>query len=100
MDKKYTPNGWIEIVTKGIIVTLKDCTPINTAGGWVDFCKRHPNMNKGGRNHCERCDTVWREVDPEDKTYLVQTSKGNRILCEECFDQITAPEVRSRIPNA
>ena len=96
MQKKHTPNGWIETTTKGIIVTLKDKTPFQTAGGWVDFCKRHPNMDKEGRNHCQRCDTKWSHVDPDDKTYFLQTSKGNKIVCEDCFDQIQAPEIASK----
>lgn len=96
-QKKLTSNGWIETTTKGIIVILKDQTPINTAGGWVDFCRRHPSLNTRGRNHCERCDVEWQNIDPLENTYFLQTSKGNKIVCQACFAQITGPEIKSRI---
>lgn len=95
MKKVLTPQGWNEITTKEIVVTLKDLTPFQTCGGWVDFCKRHPDMKKDGRDHCQCCMVTWESLPPETQTYFVQTTKGNRFLCGPCFERIDAPTVTS-----
>lgn len=96
MKRITKKSGWDEVSTVSIEVTLKDTNPFQTAGGWVDFCKRMPKLAKDGRTHCQLCLVRWEDEPPESNTYFVQTTKGNKILCQECFNKIEAPEIHSK----
>lgn len=88
MKKIFSNFGWDEITTKRIVITLKIKNPISTAGGWVDFCRKKPSLAEGSRVKCDRCALKWENCKYEASTYLCQTTKGNKILCQECFDAI------------
>ena len=89
MKKVMHPNGWDEVATKQIRVTGRMPRVFQTAGQWVDFARRYPDMANRGRHHCERCDIKWADLPPEAPTYLVTTSKyGNKVLCESCNNSI------------
>lgn len=87
MKRVLLPNGWDEVTTKQIRVLFK-AKQFHTAGKWLDFTTREPRMNFDGRNHCQRCGCKWCEVDSEMLTYFVMTDKGNKVVCQKCWDEL------------
>jgi hypothetical protein len=85
MKKIKTDNGWHEITTVKIEINRILDTPISSAGSWVDYTNRNPKMNKKGRNHCECCGIKWCDIASDINTYIAMTTKGNKILCEDCY---------------
>lgn len=90
MKTEKRSNGWDDVTTKSFNVTLK-AKAFQPASHWVDFVRRHPTMDTLGRNHCERCKNRWKDSDPEMMTYFVMTDKGNKVVCQFCWDEIEAP---------
>lgn len=88
MKKIIRADGWDEVTTKQIRVTMKVNRVFTTAGQWVDFGKKQPKMYEKGRHHCEYCDSPWDTFPLDAPTYLVPTNKGNIVLCQECFNNI------------
>lgn len=93
MKRIKNPYGWSEVTTKEITVTLKHGRALNTAGSWVIFCQNRPAFNKGGRNHCDRCGKKWADCKPDDPTFFCHTNKGNKIVCEQCFNDLEVKRV-------
>ena len=87
MRTEKLSTGWNEVSTKRFVVTQK-VKRFQPASHWVDFTNKHPNMDTRGRNHCERCKCRWAEVPPETNTYFVMTDKGNKVVCETCWNEI------------
>lgn len=88
MKKILRQDGWDEVTTRNVRVTMKVNRVFLTAGQWVDFGKKQPKMYEKGRHHCEYCNTAWEDFSSDAPTYLVPTNKGNIVLCQSCFDKI------------
>lgn len=86
MKTVITENGWQEIETKTFQIErkVKEFQPVSH---WIDYVNRNPKMNFGGRNHCECCKRRWTDLPPEMMTYFAMTNKGNKVLCQECWDK-------------
>ena len=88
MKTQVRDNGWDEIITKKINILKPIPTKVfSTVGEWVVFQNKRPSLNKKGRNHCECCSVKWNESSPNMATYLVFTDKGNKIICENCYQK-------------
>jgi hypothetical protein len=85
MIKNITKTGWDEVTVVHVNITHMSEKVFSTASGWVESMKKHPSLDKEGRNHCQLCNKKWIDLMPETKTYLIFTDKGNKILCEECI---------------
>jgi hypothetical protein len=87
MKRILLPDGWDEVTTKKVRVKFK-AKAFQSASHWVDFTSRNPKMDTGGRNHCDRCGLRWKDAAPEIMTYFVMTDKGNKVVCQTCWDQL------------
>jgi hypothetical protein len=87
MKTEITNTGWNEIITKSINVTFR-AKPFQPISFWLEHQKRHPEMNNKGRNHCERCKVRWNQFSNDEMTYFVMTDKGNKVVCQACWDAI------------
>jgi hypothetical protein len=87
MKRELLSNGWNEVTTKRIRVIFK-AKAFQPVSFWLDFHKRHPNMDTDGRNHCQRCGKRWKDSNTEMMTYFVMTDKGNKVVCEPCWNQL------------
>ncbi len=93
MKKILNSIGWQEVTTKNIEITLKVNKNTCTTGTWTKHCIQHPKMNKGGRKRCDRCGLVWSECPPETPTFFCHSTKGNKIVCQKCFDELDVKSV-------
>ena len=88
-----TNTGWDEITTVKInLLKPLPALAFSTAGEWVVFQRRNPSLNKKGRNHCQCCSVKWENIYENiyenAKTYIVFTDKGNKIICQDCYDKL------------
>ena len=82
MKKIKKENGWDEITTKRIRFTGFMSKYFMPCISW----KNHNGKRKRGMIHCQYCGKKWDDCDDYYWTSLVQTSKGNKVLCVDCFD--------------
>ena len=89
-----TEIGWKEIETKVINIRRPYTTKIfSTAGEWVEFTTRRPMLDNNGRNHCQCCRIKWTELDKSEATYLLFTDKGNKVVCQKCYDSFDPKKI-------
>lgn len=93
MRKELTNSGWKEITVKNIEVTLKNKNVFATASQWIKVTAERPKLANGGRVACDRCGLKWVDCISSMPTFFLQTNKGNKIVCENCYNEIDAPEV-------
>lgn len=91
MKTEVTSSSWTDITSKTFTVLFK-AKQFQPASFWIDYTKRHPQVNTHGRNHCERCKTKWIDFHDDVMTYFVMTDKGNKVICESCWNQIEVPK--------
>ena len=93
MKREMMPIGWKEIETKIINIQKPFLTNVfSTAGEWVKFTTKKPAFDINGRNHCQCCRVKWLDLDSSAATYLIFTDKGNRVVCQICYDSFS-PEL-------
>lgn len=82
---KVTKNdlGWSEIVTTNIQITNLGNNPFTTIEDWVDFNNRFPKIGRK-RKTCNCCKKEWEVLSGN--VNLVFTDKGNKVLCDECYN--------------
>lgn len=81
MKKVKKENGWDEVTTKCIRFDGFKSKYFLQCKTWKDGPRK-----KGGADHCQYCSKKWEECEDDYWTSLVQTTKGNRVLCIDCFD--------------
>lgn len=86
MKKVKQDNGWDEIQTRKVRFAGFAKRDFATAGSWVDYCQKYNPKRDKGRKSCQFCGVKWEDKDYEEYTALVQTTKGNKVLCHDCFD--------------
>lgn len=86
MKKIRQENGWDEVTTvcvrfHGFI--QKEFTQVKK---WNEYVDKYKPSKPKGRAHCECCGVNWKDRPDDEWTAIAQTTKGNKILCMECFD--------------
>lgn len=87
MRTEYTEDGWKEITTKVIKITMASEKPFSPLSEWVAFNERFPKMGKK-RQSCNRCKTKWDKLDINSNIWFLHTDKGNKIVCDNCHKEI------------
>lgn len=86
-DKNGKPVGWDEITTKRVrfdgFIDLK----FSKVKAWNDYVDKYKPSRPKGRAHCEFCGVKWKTRPDDEWTALVQTTKGNKVLCMKCADR-------------
>jgi hypothetical protein len=78
---------WKEITTKTINIKArwKEFQEDMSVKSWIETNKRI-KMYKGWRKSCCCCKTPWDNISGE--IVFVQTDKGNKIICEKCWEDL------------
>lgn len=88
-------NGWDEIRTKRVRFDGFVNREFLQVKQWTNTTINFKRDN--GRRSCCFCKVKWEDCDPEDWTGIVQTTHGNKILCQNCLDNF---ELEDRPSNA
>ena len=90
MKTEMTDTGWKEITTVKINLNKPNFPTkiFSTAGEWVSMQKKRPMLNNGGRNHCQCCSVKWSGIYTGAATYLLFTDKGNKVVCQDCYETL------------
>lgn len=87
-------NGWDEVRTKKVRFDGFIDRKFMQVKQWTNTKIQMKADN--GRRSCCFCRKRWENCDPEDWTGIVQTTDGNKVLCQECLDNF---ELENRPPN-
>lgn len=87
MKTEYTNNGWKEITTKIIRINNVSDKPFSTVKDWMTFNDKYPKIGRR-RRYCNRCKTKWVNINENSDIYIIFTDKGNKIICEKCYEGI------------
>lgn len=85
MKKIKQENGWDEVKTKCIRFDGFVKREFMKVKNWTSSSGIYKRDN--GRKSCCFCGVRWENCDPDDWTGIVQTTKGNKILCTPCLDE-------------
>ena len=86
MKIEINNQGWTETVTTNIKIESFHKNPFNTTvKDWIKSNERL-RLKKGMRSHCSCCHTSWKLLSGN--INLVMTNKGNKVVCDECFDKL------------
>lgn len=81
-----TKKGWKEIITKTIdVITIID-KPFIPRTKWLEFNQNNPEIGKL-RSECKKCSKKWEDVTGDD-VYLIVTTDGNKVICQDCFNEV------------
>lgn len=78
--------GWDEITTKCVRFDGFVQKKFQKVKSWNDYVKKYKVSKPKGRGHCEFCGVKWPTKPDDEWTAIVQTTKGNKIICKECFE--------------
>jgi len=84
MKKIKQENGWDEVTTKCVRFDGFVDREFMKVHQWTESKLKFERDN--GRRSCCFCGVRWENCDPDDWTGIVQTTKGNKILCQYCLD--------------
>lgn len=79
-------NGWSETTTTKIKIEKFNKDPFKTSVSEFIKVNDKLGLKKGFRSHCSCCHTSWKLLNG--KTNLLFTNKGNKMVCDECFDKL------------
>ena len=78
-------NGWEDIVTTKFEITAFSPKKFCTVDSWVEFNDKNPAMIRH-RVGCHCCKKKWVYLSGE--VNLVFTNKGNKTICDECYNKL------------
>jgi len=78
-------NGWDEVKTT--CVRFNGFAKRDFFDNVQDLIDSNERLSRKRGLRCQFCHTNWKDIeDKSQPVALVQTTKGNKLLCSECFD--------------
>ena len=86
MKTEMTETGWKEITTVNIVVEKLGTKTLMLVTQWLDFNRRYPNIGRK-RRACKCCRRNWEGLSGN--VHIAFTNKGNKSICDGCFNELS-----------